>query len=302
MGEDDCGICSSVAKLRTDRRPSENGALHDPRLLEGAPDTTNRKRRGPRAFVRSAARLLSFAFAWMASFVSRDARAIRPFITDDARVVGKGRVQLESWWRRDRLSLQHWALPAVGPTQWLEVTLGGVYGASQLGHPSARPTFAIGGPVAQAKLLLRETIPNKPAGMAIVVGGIPPAGRGGFEAPGWSGFSYLAVSQGFIKEDDLLIHANVGISSVSAPGLAPAKLTWGVGTQVETLYDFHLIAEIFSGDPYVQGAGGALQAGFRVIFNDHVQLDGTAGSGLWGDAVMPLWFSSGIRVVSHEFF
>ncbi len=232
----------------------------------------------------------------------RRAEAIRPFITDDAHVVGKGHVQLETWWRRDRLSLQHWALPAVGPTDWLELTMGGVHGIGQLRQHPTKPTYALGGPLAQGKFLLHESIPNEPPGVAVVVGGLAPAGRGGFEGPGWSAFSYLAVTQAFIKEDDFLIHANVGVSAVSAPGLEPAKLTWGVGTQIETFYDIHLIGEVFSGDPYVQGAGGAYQAGLRMIFNDHLQLDATWGGGLWGDSIMPVWFSSGVRVVSHELF
>lgn len=231
----------------------------------------------------------------------KTASEIRPFITDDAHVVGKGHVQLETYWRRDRLSLQHWMLPAVGPTDWLELTLGGVHGLGQLRAYPDRPTYAVGGPLAR-KFLIHESIPSKPPGVALVVGGLTPAGTGGFQAPGWSGFSYLAVTQAFIKEDDFLIHANVGVSTVSAPGLDPAKVTWGIGTQVETVFNFHLIGEVFSGDPYVQGAGGAYQAGFRIIFNEHLQLDGTWGGGLWGDSVTPVWFSSGIRFVSHELF
>jgi len=231
-----------------------------------------------------------------------DARAIRPFITDDARVVGEGHVQIETYWRRDRLALQHWFLPAVGPTEWLEISVGGFHGFNRLGPTLAEPVYAMGGPLAQGKLLLRETVPNEPPGVALVLGGLVPAGRGGFESAGWSSFGYLAFTQAFIKEDDFLIHANVGFSAIAAPGLDPAKLTWGVGTQVETFYDFHLIGEVFSGDPYVQGSGGAYQAGFRMIFNDHIQLDGTWGEGLWGAAPLPLWFSSGIRVVSHKLF
>lgn len=230
----------------------------------------------------------------------RDAWAIRPFVTDDAHVVGKGHVQVETYWRRDRLSLQHWILPAVGPTDWLEVTLGGVHGFGSLGRTVDRPTYAMAGPLAQGKFVLHASSPNKPPSVAVVAGALSPAGTGGFEAPGWSGFSYLAVTQAFFKEDDFLIHANVGVSTIAAPGLDPARLTWGVGTQVETVFDFHLIGELFSGDPYVQGSGGAYQAGFRIIFNDHLQLDGTWGGGLWGDSVMPVWFSSGFRVVSHE--
>jgi hypothetical protein len=226
--------------------------------------------------------------------------AIRPFVTDDAHTVGKGHVQLETYWRRDRRSLQHWVLPAVGPVQWLELTLGAVHGFSNLGN--GKPVYALGGPIAQGKFLLHEAVPNHLPGVGVVVGGVAPAGRGGFEAPGWSGFSYLAVTQAFFKEDDLLIHGNVGISTVSAPGLDPAKVTWGIGSQVETIFNFHLIGELFSGDPYVQKAGGAYQLGFRQIFNDHLQLDGTFGGGLWGETLLPVWFSSGIRIVSHDLF
>lgn len=234
--------------------------------------------------------------------IAKPAHAIRPFITDDAHVVGKGHAQLETYWRLDRSSMQHWILPAIGPTDWLELTLGGVHGFSTLrAHPD-RPTYSIAGPLLQGKFLLRESIPNRPPGFAVVVGGVSPTGFGGFEAPGPSAFSYLAVTQAFFKEDDFLIHANVGVSAISAPGIDPAKVTWGIGTQIETLFDFHLIGEIFSGDPYVVGAGGAYQAGFRIIFNDHLQLDGTMGGGLWGENPMPTWYSSGIRIVSHELF
>lgn len=234
--------------------------------------------------------------------LARPAHAIRPFVTDDAHTVGKGHLQMETYFRRDRSSFQHWMLPAVGPTEWLELTLGGVHGVGGLGKTTDEPHYAWSGPLLQGKFLLHDTVPNKLPGVGIVVGGIAPAGRGGFEAAGWSGFSYLAVSQGFFKEDDLLIHANVGVATISATGYDPARLTWGVGTQIETLYDFHLIGEIFSGDPYAQGTGGAYQAGFRIIFNDHLQLDGTWGGGLWGDSKLPVWFSSGVRIVSHELF
>ena len=245
-------------------------------------------------------KLLCALAAVAALTIACPAHAIRPFVTDDARVVGKGHLQIESWIRRDRLSLQQWAIPALGPTDWLELSVGGVHGAGQLRKHPDKPQYAVGGPLAQGKFLLRETTPNRLPGVALAVGGLAPDGRGGFDAPGWSAFSYLAVTQAFFKEDDFLIHANVGTSAIAAPGIDPAKLTWGVGTQVETLYDIHLIGEIFSGDPYVQGAGGAYQAGSRIIFNDHLQLDATFGGGFFGDTLMPFFVSSGVRIVSHE--
>jgi hypothetical protein len=238
----------------------------------------------------------------LALLVAEPAHAIRPFVTDDAHTVGRGRLQLETYWRRDRRTLQQWVLPAFGPAEWLELTAGGVHGLSGLGPSSGSRSYAIAGPLFQGKFLVHPTIPNHLPGVGVVVGGVTPAGRGGFEAPGWSGFPYLAVTQAFFKEDDFLIHVNVGVSTIAAAGLDPVRMTWGIGTQVETFFDFHLIGEIFSGDPYTAGTGGAYQAGFRIIFNDHLQLDGTWGGGLWGDNILPVFFSSGVRIVSHELF
>ena len=38
---------------------------------------------------------------------------------------------------------------------------------------------------------------------------------------------------------------------------------------------------------------------FRYIFNDHIQMDGTAGVGLWGDKCREPWGTLGLRVVSN---
>lgn len=252
----------------------------------------------------SRTRLRSLALGVLATLACasapRPAHAIRPFITDDAHTVGRGHVQLETYWRRDRQSFQHWVLPAFGPVPWLELTLGGVHGVAPFRAAPERPSYAFGGPLVQGKFLLREAVPNHLPGVALVAGGLPQIGRGAFRPPGSGGFGYLAVTQAFFKEDDLLIHANVGLSAVDARGLDPVKVTWGIGTQVETFFDFHLIGEIFSGDPYAPGTGGAYQVGFRQIFTESLQLDMTYGGGLWGDTLTPPWVSSGIRIVTHE--
>lgn len=247
--------------------------------------------------MRRAAAIGVVALLWLGP---RPAHAIRPFVTDDARVVGRGYVQLETYWRRDRESLQHWILPAIGPTEWLELTLGAVHGLGELRAYPSGPEYSIAGPLLQGKLLLREAVPNEPPGFALAIGAVPPLGRGAFVPAGPSAFSYLAMTQAFIKEDDFLVHANVGVSTIAAPGADPAKVTWGLGAQVETLFDFHLIGEVFSGDPYARGTGGAYQIGFRQIFDQHLQLDFTYGSGLFGDALAIPWVSSGIRLVSDR--
>ena len=53
------------------------------------------------------------------------AAAVRPFITDDARVVGGRTLQLETWVRADREAFQHWVLVGFGPVGPVELTLGG---------------------------------------------------------------------------------------------------------------------------------------------------------------------------------
>jgi hypothetical protein len=247
------------------------------------------------------ARLLVAACSVAALAWSRPAAAIRPFITDDARVVGRGHVQLESWWRRDSETMQVWAVPAVGPTDWLELSMGGVVGSS---HRTGSPLFAVSAPLLQGKFLLKDATPNGIPGFAVAVGGIPPFGRGGFETDGLAYYGYLAVTESLFDEG-VLIHANVGAAGAflrENGKESRVQFTWGAGTQVRLVGDFHGVFEFFSGDPYAPTPGGAIQGGFRHIFNDHLQFDATCGAGVFGDTPLPFWMSSGVRLVTHELF
>jgi hypothetical protein len=60
----------------------------------------------------------------------------------------------------------------------------------------------------------------------------------------------------------------------AAAGVAPVRLTWGAGSQ--------------------------LRAGFRYIFTDQIQLDGTCGTGIFGEPKVPIWFTSGVRLVTPK--
>ncbi len=53
---------------------------------------------------------------------------VRPFITDDARVVGHRLAQVETWFRGDKEAAQQWLMLAYGPTSRVELSLGGVLG------------------------------------------------------------------------------------------------------------------------------------------------------------------------------
>lgn len=246
---------------------------------------------------------LALSFGTALLLGAPEAHAIRPFITDDARVVGAKHLQLETWWRRDKDTLQHWALFAFGPNDHVELTLGGAYGLSSIVSRDpgvSSPTFAFNLPLLQGKFLLREAEPNSLPGFAVATGIVPPLGTGGLEPPGPSGFVYVAFTESLFDEERLLVHANLGATVLVAKGHDPMSATWGVGMQLRTFAAFHLVGEFFSGDPYAGGAGGAAQGGFRYIFNDHVQLDATIGGGVFGATPLPVWATSGIRLVSHD--
>ncbi len=122
---------------------------------------------------------------------------IRPFITDDARVVGKKLAQLESWVRFDKEAGQHWLLGAYGPNKKLEITVGGVYGYQN--EHNSKKTFAYALPLLQAKFLFKEYKPNKGPGLGMAVGTFLPVGQGSFKPDGYGTFGYFIVSQCFGK-------------------------------------------------------------------------------------------------------
>lgn len=248
--------------------------------------------------------------------VARPADAIRPFVTDDARVVGDKLAQLETWLVLDRLVLEHNALGAIGPTHWFELTLGVTHGGV---HSGPNGGYSIAGPMVQGKVLLLPARNNSWPGVAIAAGVVPPLGWGAFVPPGWSGFAYLALTESLWNEW-LLLHANVGIaidgggstSSMTGEGGAAAVgvgvlVTAGLGVQARIYAGLHGVAEVYYGDPYDPRASfPATQVGFRYIFSDRVQIDGTFGSTLAavessdGRVQTEQWGTLGIRLVTPE--
>ena len=224
---------------------------------------------------------------------------VRPFITDDARVVGERLAQLETWVRFDKEAGQHWILGAYGPNKKLELTAGGVYGY-QVDHNSKK-TFSYALPLLQAKILFKEYKPNKAPGFGMVMGTFLPVGQGSFKPAGYGTFGYLTVSQCFGEGDKFLFHGNLGGNYLHVDGSNNLISTWGLGTQIKAYKGMHLVGEIFSGDPYIPGTGTSWQAGYRYFFSDLVQIDMTVGDGIAGDVIMPFWFSAGVRIVTEKF-
>jgi hypothetical protein len=227
----------------------------------------------------------------LAMLLAPRAWAVRPFITDDARVVGKRLGQVESWLRGDRAAVEHWVLLAYGPTEQLELTLGHVHGAQY----DTATRYIVAGPLIQAKYLLWTPQPNRRPGLALSGGATAPLGSFGFAPEHWDTFLYAALSESLLKEDRVLLHLNLG--GVKQTGGGSMRATWGVGSQFRVRGGFHGVAELISGDPYAEGASRAIQVGFRHFFSDRLQIDATYGKGL-GLGGMPAWASVGVRIVS----
>jgi hypothetical protein len=227
--------------------------------------------------------------------IARPVMAVRPFITDDARVLEEDQAQLETSLRIDRFKFQNLNLIAYGTTNGLEATVGfvdGYYRKDPVG-------LSISGPLLQLKYLLMASKPMSYPGVAVAIGCNPPYGTGGLKPDVWSEFAYLALTETIVGNEGWLWHGNIGVSVNNTSHYAKGTLIWGIGTQIKFWKGLCPIGEIVSGDPYSsnQTSGGAFQAGFRYIFSDNLQADVTIGSGLWGNPRPGTWGGLGLRMV-----
>ena len=235
---------------------------------------------------------LGFSLPLVAS--PRDAAAIRPFITDDARVVGVGLAQLETWVQVDETGFQHWLLPAFGPTNWLELSAGGFHGTVEEGSEQA---YGIGGPVFQGKALLREAVDGGWPGLALAAGTLLARDHRSFEPSQAAWFGYGGTTASLFQEA-LLIHANVGLAYAGAND--KVTFTAGVGSSARLTERWQAMAEVVRGDAYAGTEDGAVQGGLRFVFSESFQMDATLGGGIWGADRRPLWATLGMRLVTNR--
>lgn len=233
-------------------------------------------------------------------FIARPAHAIRPFVTDDARVVGEKLAQLETWAVLNRRLAEHNVLFAIGPTDYLELTLGFSHGSHLKGPAQG---YSLTGPLAQAKALLLSAKDHGRPGIALSSGIFPAVGTGSFVRGGHTGFLFLALTES-LRQERVFIHANLG---VTFEGTNQARVTSGLGVQAHLLGAFYGVAEIYYGDPYDSHANfPAMQAGFRYVLSDRVQFDSTFGTTLtqvtrtFGHTQTEQWGTIGLRLVTPE--
>ncbi|HZO14671.1 MAG TPA: transporter [Polyangiaceae bacterium] len=224
-----------------------------------------------------------------------DAFAGRPFITDDASVVGRGVLQLEAWLRLEEGMIQQWTVAAVGPLGPLEISAG--IAAALASTDGWEPRVA--GAIGQLKALVLEPRPAGIPGIAGVIAVFPPAGSGSFATESWHAASYAALTALPFANERWAIHANLGVALATNESLQAGPY-WALGTSVEIVEGLDVMGEVFSAEPAEDARIGATQVGLIVAFNEHVQLDGTFGGVVWGDDQPEVFATAGVKLASGE--
>ena len=233
--------------------------------------------------------------ALLASLLSSSARAGRPLITDDSGVVGAGVLQLETWIYLDSNYVELPAALAFGPSEWLELSLGGVQG---LEFDSQR--YAARGPIVQLKALLRA--PDEWPGLALGSGVSTPLGIGHLDPVGWDGYAY-AASTLTVLSGLLTCHLNLGIALIEDEERTHYAWTGGAAVEVSLSATIAAFAELYRGDLYdARGSALTLQGGMYWSVSELVQLDATVGATIPTDdsgADTVPWLTLGTKIAGE---
>lgn len=218
-------------------------------------------------------------FKWLvltvlASF-SGLAHAIRPFVTDDARIVDVGQIETENWLETTRADSQWNPAPALNSiastsvNDWLQILAGIGTGIDSGGNSG------VANPLLSAKVLLRQSTEDGQAGYAISYTSTFDSGSGSFQEPGRV-HSLVGMSTYRLWEDKLNIHINVGTRvDKERDGITRTRPLWGLGFDVEAFSPKNrVVLEAFSGDPLELNAPRyAAQLGLRYLHSDYMQMD-----------------------------
>lgn len=214
-------------------------------------------------------------------FCPEDALAVRPFVTDDARIVYKGQLETESYTgmtmvNGDKPAIEARALQGVAITDRFEMIAGG-FGFTYQDN-QARPLDLL----IQPKYVLHRSFGAIPSLSVAAASLFPLSGN----RQHWDGYAMAHVSWFlFTPEDstdpydnDLAIHLNLGTKSRydAGPATYRSKLYWAAGFEVSTpvTREVRFLGEIFSGDPFsFEQKFPAFQTGFRWYKSSTVQLD-----------------------------
>ena len=233
-------------------------------------------------------------------FFMPQVRAVRPFITDDAALIGKRRFELANWGYYSNNGLEIWHSINNGITDWCEVTLAGVWGFD------GEKNFTCTLPLLQAKFMFRDYEPNGIPGITCAVGSNMPWGMGAFMATGYGAFAFVTATQCIGTDEQFLLHLQLGgtfihntdIDETTGKKTGTQKgFVLGVGAQTKIYKGLHLVSELVQGDPYDSRAPMMYQLGIRQFVSDRLQIDCAFGGAFKDTGRSGFWITGGIRYV-----
>ena len=219
--------------------------------------------------------------------------AVRPFVTDDARIADYGQLETESWLEVTHAEGAYGDAPGfntmigVTPLDWLEIIAG--TGVAR----SSNDKWAIANPVIQGKLLFTKAEADGTPGYAFASGATFDVGQTTLAAgatvdensnPNYKlGDNYYAIGLMTYRllDDSMQVHTNFGLRAEHQSGIGlRLRPYWGVGLDMEVIReDIHAIAEAYAGDPLEYNSPlYAGQFGARWIYSDYVNVDLTFGA------------------------
>lgn len=242
-----------------------------------------------------------------ALFIVENTWAVRPFVTDDARIVDQGQLTAE-FWVDESVGDRNFTpdlnfLAGTSPTQWLEVsTASGLGLHGRFGKDVTNPVF-------QSKILLFRTQVDGPPGLALSLGHVPNVGAGESKVDGSSTYLLALISRRLF-DDELLIHLNLGgTRSWVEPHGTETMPFWGIGSEFSLwAFEWRGVVEAFSGDPFNPiRTDIAAQAGLRWLQSDLLNFDVIAGaepelnpSGTRSGEIVT-WVQFGIRITGDVY-
>jgi len=208
--------------------------------------------------------------------ISINAHAVRPFVTDDARIIDYGQLELESWLETTRADGRYSPAPGfnfiggISVNDWLQFLAGSGIGLDSNGDTT------VSNPMLMGKVLLKAAELDGTPGYAISAGTTFNRGRGEGLYDDGRVFSLVGMTTYRLLDDALNIHLNLGSRTDSPKGAkSKSRVFWGAGIDAEAFSEeTRVVAEVFAGDPLELNAPKvAMQTGLRWIYSDYTQLD-----------------------------
>jgi hypothetical protein len=212
---------------------------------------------------------------------ANQAVAVRPFVTDDARIVFPGQLEMENFAevavaRGQKPTYQARSLQGVSVTDRLEIIAGGfgpVYENKQV-----KPVDLL----FQPKYLLYRGFGAMPSVSVAAAELFPLSGNRQL----WNSYAMTHISWFLFTpqestdpyDNGLAIHLNIGTKSQFNAGLGGRYTTkpyWAAGFEVITFTrEFRFLGEVFAGDPFIfEEKAPVFQTGFRWYQHPKMQWD-----------------------------